>query len=428
MKVSSKRLLFGFCVFFLSIYSFTRGGVGLMISQSMWSIGLLSVLAVSVLLILSKSIRTVPKADLAIIFMILEIILWNNNDFKHGVWFLDFILIVFLVFILAANKTDVWFDFAIKMILFMGLFHAFWTIACFLNSDIYFTIVYPVVNNIAQWNLIAMYNKGFMTGFNYSNSQDAIYLTSGLVASCAMIFFHGNSERPKIKDYLLIAIMVFCLLLTGKRGPIVWFAVAFIVVYWLYNCDKPTSRAFKIAAIIVFTIAVVYVTSFVVSGVLNFVYRFIEMAEQGDITTHRTELWGMGFNAFLKRPILGNGWFWFKYNNTYGTTYHVHNCYVQWLCELGIVGSLPWFVFVISNFSHTVKMIIGIKKQRVIDFNENALRHLSFSALYQCYFLIFAFAATSFYEPECVLPYFFSCGITMYYWSYYKNYRKNNLG
>lgn len=421
MKIKTNSLIYMIMVIYLSVYAFTRGGIGLMVSTTTWTLGLLVVLGLSMLCICKKSLFVISKRDVPIILMIMEILLWNNWDFKNGVWFLDLILIVFLFFLLSANKTDVWFDTAIGMILIMGVFHAFWTIVCYLSPDIYYSVVYPVVNNIAQWSLTAMYSRGFMTGFNYTNSQDAIYLTSGLIVCVCFLLFSNSIHRFNWKRVGLLVVMAACLLLTGKRGPIVWFAVAFVIVYWLYNCDKPTSRLFKVAAIAVFTIAAVYVTSFVIPGILNFVYRFIEMSEQGDITTHRTELWGMGFDAFLKSPIWGQGWFWFKYHNSYGLTYHVHNCYIQWLCELGFIGAIPWFYFVITNVRHTVIIIHGIKKRIIYDYNGKVLRQITFSALYQFYFLIFAFAATSFYEPECLLPYIFSCAITMYYWNCYKN-------
>lgn len=420
MKIRTSSLIYTIMVIYLSIYAFTRGGIGLMVSTTTWTLGLLVVLGVSILCMCKKSLFVILKRDVPIILMIMEILLWNNWDFKNGVWFLDLILIVFLFFLLAASKTDVWFDTAIGMILIMGVFHAFWTIVCYLSPDIYYSVVYPVVNNIAQWSLTAMYNRGFMTGFNYTNSQDAIYLTSGLIVCVCLLLFSNSTHKFNWKRVGLLIIMAVCLLLTGKRGPIVWFAVAFVIVYWLYNCDKPTSRFFKVSAIVIFTIAAVYAASFIIPGVLNFVYRFIEMSEQGDITTHRTELWGMGFDAFLKSPIWGHGWFWFKYNNSYGLTYHVHNCYIQWLCELGLIGAIPWFYFVITNIRHTVIIIHGIKRKKIYDYNGKVLRQVTFSALYQFYFLIYAFAATSFYEPECLLPYIFSCAITMYYWGCYK--------
>lgn len=429
MKIRVSGLIYKIIVIYLSIYSFTRGGIGLMISTTTWTFGLLVVLAGLLLLcIYIYSIIGISKSDIPIILMIIEILLWNNLDFANGIWFLDLVLIIFLFFLLVANKTNVWFDTAIEMILIMGVFHAFWTIICYLSPNIYYSVVYPVVNNIAQWSLKAMYDRGFMTGFNYTNSQNAIYLTSALIVCICRLLFSNNIYKCNWKRVGLFIIIAVCLLLTGKRGPIIWLAVAFVIVYWVYNCDKPRSRIMKITTILILSIAAIYVISFAVPGVLNFVYRFIEMSGQGNITTHRTELWGMGLNAFLKSPILGHGWFWFKYNNSYGITYHVHNCYIQWLCELGLIGSIPWFYFVITNLKHTVIMIRGIKRKKIFDFNGRALRHITFSAFYQFYFLIYAFAATSFYEPECLLPYIFSCAITMYYWRCYKKGMMNIKG
>lgn len=423
VKINVRDFAYKLIVVFLSVYAFTRGGIGLLVPTSMWSLGLLVVLIVSLCLLLGKKNRNVKRISIFIIFMVIEIILWYNWDFINGTWFLNLVLITFYIFVLAAKNNSSWFDTAIRMILIMGIFHAFWTIACYLSSDIYYNIVYPVVNSISQWSLSAMYNKGFMTGFNYTNSQDAIYLTSALIVCVCMLFFNDSSIQIKKSKWIRIVLLIAIagsLLLTGKRGPIVWFSVAFIITYWIYNCDRSLGRLFKIVSIVVLVIAVVYVASFMVSGLLNFVYRFIEMSEQGNITTHRTELWGMGWQGFLDAPVFGHGWFWFKYHNSYGITYHVHNCYIQWLCELGIVGAVPWFAFVISNMSHTIKMIRAIKLKNYDNYNGRMLKHLAFSLLYQWYFLIYSFAATSFYEPECLLPYIFSCGMSMYYWGIFK--------
>ncbi|KLU73195.1 MAG: hypothetical protein RHS_1008 [Robinsoniella sp. RHS] len=215
---------------------------------------------------------------------------------------------------------------------------------------------------------------------------------------------------------LLIAIS---LLLTGKRGPILWIAIGFVVTYYVYNSNKKMSRLFKLFSLFILIITLFLIGSTFIPGLNNFIVRFQEQIQAGDVSTHRYELWGMGGAGFVSSPIFGHGWFWFKYNNIFGTSYHVHNCYIQWLCELGIIGSLPFFIFIITVYSRAIKLIKKISLG-IITVDDKLVKILSFCLFYQTYFLIYCFAGTSFYEPETLLPWVFSSAIILYSWKKYK--------
>lgn len=403
-------------VVILAVYCFTRGGIGLLVTNTQWAI----LLMIGILSCLVAAIKTMPRrkmlaSQLLILIMIVEILIWNNYDLKNGNWFLTYVFAGIFLFWIVSMSSDTWFRVAYIMMLIMASFHAFWTLVCYLSSDIYYTIVYPIVDTISYYSLRSMYEKGFIAGFNYSNSQNAIYLTMGLCICSVHCFFSGR----KVKDNKIwtITTMIFlvCLLFTGKRGPIVWYLVAFVVTYYYYHSDKPMSRLFKICALAVFAVATFTLAAPFISGLDNFIQRFIEMESSGDVTTGRIELWGMGVAGFLSSPILGHGWFWFKYNNILGKIYHVHNCYIQWLCELGIIGSLPFFCFAFRSLFHLVKMVKGFKLG-VYEFSKFQQIILTTALLYEVYFLLYAFAGTSFYEPECLLPYVFFSGMCEFIW------------
>ena len=416
--VSKRKVPLTLTVIILTFYCFSRGGIGLMISNTNWTILLMMAAGMSILAAFTNiRIRQLQISQCLILLMIIEILVWDNNDLKSGYWFLTFIFCVIYLFWIVGMSTDSWFDIGMKMMLVMASFHAFWTLVCYFSSDIYYSIVYPIVNTISYYSLQSMYEKGFIAGFNYSNSQNAIYLTMGLCICVVRLFFTERKLQRNKKWFVLSMIFMMCLLFTGKRGPVVWFLAGFVVTYYFYHSDRPMGRLFKIFALAVFAVVIFTIAAPMIPGLDNFIQRFIEMENSGDVTTGRTELWAMGLADFATSPILGHGWFWFKYNNVFGEIYHVHNCYIQWLCELGIIGSFAFFGFVIRSYAHIVKMVKGFRtgKYCFSDFNKVIL---TTALLYETYFLLYAFAGTSFYEPECLLPYVFLSAMSEYIWFY----------
>jgi len=402
-------------VIILCVYTFTRGGAALMIPISMWTLVLGVVLLCSIYNFFGFNRRGISQEGGLVILMILIILFWNNQDFAHDAWFLQYIIILFFIFLLSAMKTDVWFEPAFIMMTIMALFHTLWTLACFINPSVFTNFVYPIVKSITYYDLTVMFNKGFIMGFNYSNSQDAIYLSMGLIVCICSLMFSLKQKKHRYFYVLCILLMGISLLLTGKRGPVLWLAIGFIVTYYVYNSNHKLSRWFKILIIVVLVVVAVYIGSFFIPQLTNFINRFQEQIAAGDISTHRFELWAMGVAGFLKSPMLGHGWFWFKYNNLFGVNYHVHNCYIQWLCELGIIGSLPFFGFIVLIYFRNVKLIKMIRLGQLTATNQT-MKHLAFCLMYQTYFLIYCFAGTSFYEPETLLPWIFSCAMVIYYW------------
>lgn len=415
-RINIKQITYNLPLILVCIYTFTRGGAALMVSTAIWTI-VIGFMLICSLFNLSRRSKTNAKYEsILVVSMIIIMIIWNNQDFANGVWFLDYIMIVFFVFLLSAMRTDYWVDTAYNMMMIMGLFHMFWTVVCYLSPAVFQRVVYPIVRSITLYDLSAMYNKGYIMGFNYTNSQDAIYLSMGIITFlCSTMFSQNKKRRFKITNFTLIVLLIVSLLLTGKRGPIIWVFMAFLMTYYVYNSNKKLSRSFKIAALIGIIVTFVYVGSFFIPELTNFIDRFKEQIAAGDITTHRFELWGMGWLGFLRNPIIGNGWFWFKYNNIFGRNYHVHNCFLQWLCELGIIGSLPFFAFAFSVYVKNFRLIKKIRLGAVSVSNVQ-MRNLAFSLMYQTYFLIYCFAGTTFYEPETLLPWIFSCAIVIYYW------------
>lgn len=147
----------------------------------------------------------------------------------------------------------------------------------------------------------------------------------------------------------LILLALGCLLLTASRGAIGATSLALALFFGWAAMDNRRSRWSTIAAgaLVISVAAVVYI-----QGNTLFVDRFAAMT--GDTT--RADLLEPHWNAFLRAPLFGYGLgTWSEVNNQIMTsqsfdalsaTVILHNVYVQWLEEAGIIGAAPMFLLI----------------------------------------------------------------------------------
>jgi O-antigen ligase len=77
-----------------------------------------------------------------------------------------------------------------------------------------------------------------------------------------------------------------------------------------------------------------------------------------DITSGRLALWTKAIQLFLQKPVFGIGWQQFAAQDKYN--HNVHNTYLQWLCETGVVGFVlifvPIFVMAVLTLQQAYKL------------------------------------------------------------------------
>ena len=115
-----------------------------------------------------------------------------------------------------------------------------------------------------------------------------------------------------------------------------------------------------------------------------------------DLSHGRFSLWKKGMSLFSENPVFGIGWMQFR--QTDGTSEdYVHNTYIQWLCETGIVGFVliivPILIMLFINFRQCIQFI---RNYKLIPFE---LRLINFVALAaHGYFLALNFIDPTFYH------------------------------
>lgn len=358
--------------------------------------------------------------DFNALIIILIVCVWNNWDLKNDIIYPVFIYTVLFGLFIFASKIDKWIKIAFKLIILFGMFYSFWTIITWLSPSIYYNLALPIVDNSSIYDLGHQYNKGHMSGLTAHYSTNGIYLASGICFTLGYYFFRGETIKGvKMNDWICLAVQIFALFLTGKRGPVVYLMLSFIVVYIVYNTNKPVTRFLRIFGIVVVAIIIYIVVASGIPALWNFVIRFQEEAAAGDISNGRYVLWSQAYAEFLKQPLFGHGWYWFRYNNLFGKTYyHVHNCYLQWLCELGVIGSIPFFTFVLVMFYRAI-IVLRMSQKGELGITSIDRSFVSIPLLYNVYFLCACFTGTLFFEAQSLCPYILCCAYVQRLWRKY---------
>jgi O-antigen ligase len=119
----------------------------------------------------------------------------------------------------------------------------------------------------------------------------------------------------------------------------------------------------------------------------------------------RDQLWTQAMTYFRANKWLGIGWTNFKNIFTLRGT-HVHNIYIQLLCETGIIGFSIFAFFFVWNIRTTLRRIKTAKKGTC------EYSWLMLSLFMQIYFLLYGITGNPLYDVEETILYFFGAGIS----------------
>lgn len=287
-----------------------------------------------------------------------------------------------------------------------GIIIATGTFLNFLMKQIYRSILPYIFMDSdlssAQW--VASIGTGFPGVFSQVN-YTAFFL--GIAIGAAFSF------RKSIFSNVWVAIVTFMfagVLLTGKRGAVVYIFATLLFCYFIEGRGK--EKLFRVFKIVVFAMAA-YGILFLVARVTNVqgIKKIFETV-QAFITggkvdnTGRSQLQEQAWRYFIGNPLFGIGWGNFRKMFTLRST-HVHCIYLQLLCEMGTVGAGIYYLFFFKQ------ILLGINKFKATvvteKINENAW--IEFSLFGIVYFLLFGLTENPIYDLEEFIFFMFFVGI-----------------
>jgi len=150
-------------------------------------------------------------------------------------------------------------------------------------------------------------------------------------------------------------LLALCLFLTFSRSA--WLGFIFSVIFMWVICDKMRKRIF----LIVFLALMAFAAIFAYFNIGN------HITIGGGSLIDRMQIWRIGWSIFRDSPIFGRGPGTFMFNfgrykpESYLYIVYAHNCYLQMLAEIGVVGLLSFLWIIIAFFRSALISIADTK-------------------------------------------------------------------
>lgn len=244
-----------------------------------------------------------------------------------------------------------------------GIIFSIFLIICRIFPSLYLNSILPLLRGADVNGIRRLSRLGY--GAHIANS-----LTYGpYIISVASLFCLGDMLLDT-KLYTLRrttvyqGLFVVAILCEGRRGELVGLIIAALVVY-VVSTPNSARKVFKRfgGLIAISLVAVVLITILMRHGYLTRFVNTFDLLKSGvstndlnKLTSSRYYLWENAWNLFTINPIFGIGWGNFS-NNVVSVANNVHNCYLQFLCEIGIVGFLLIIIPMLSLFIGSLRKL-----------------------------------------------------------------------
>ncbi len=397
-------------VFLALFYAFsTRSIVGPIVFRSIVPLLFYLALYVSLAICFVNSFRRdgshiyAPRKlwSLFLLFLIIAFGLDRTGDLRSLLYYGIPLLLPFAVYAEIKEKQSI-----VNIFIIIGIIL---TVGCVFNYVFpiaYRAIVIPLFSETTQNNI----NWQLSYGTSFPGFTSQVGYTSFFLSVSVGALFAFRKNYNTILFWAVFLFLIFGLFLTGKRGPFAFLTVSIMILYFIegYGRDK-IKRVFQIIGFAILGYLVLYLLATYTSNpsidrIFDTIREFILTRDVED--AGREQLWHQAIVYFESYPISGIGWTNFKNMFTLRKT-HVHNIYLQLLCETGIIGFILFAVFFLTNIFRTVKKI------RRATVNSYECSWLMLSFFIQTYFLLYGISGNPLYDIEETILYFFAIGISM---------------
>lgn len=350
-----------------------------------------------------------------VLLIVMAIFTMRNNFYASigNTWNIPRYMALFIT-IYFLQRTEYWIDELLNLFSYIYIIYAICTIWFYFDRGFYISHIVPMFPDTAS-RLIQWYNEGCMAGLVEHYSINGIILGNGIVLYASRLF-HPTKKKGKI--WVALAVSIIAMLLTGKRGPLLFVAFALFVLYFLYhsndkNIVKKILQVFGIGAVLAAVVLLLYQY---VPELATFISRFQETAESGDVTLGRSAYWELALELFSKNRFFGAGWGrLLEYTESViGFQANAHNIYIELLCETGIVGLAVFLAWFIGVLAVSIRFFIKSRKKEIIC-SPLCQYHLMYSIGIQLFFLGYGFTGNPIYDEVSYIIYFIACAIALYY-------------
>ncbi len=202
----------------------------------------------------------------------------------------------------------------------------------------------------------------------------------------------------KIRHLAIIPSLILIFLTGSRKGFVGNYIVFFLIVMLSLKKYKRATQYFLLLFLVLFSLTLI--SSFYSKGITKLTDSRMEVLLEGsdDSTTSRIDMAKLGWNIFLRNPLVGCGMGCPRVINvkTFGWDCYLHNDCLEILAGGGIVG------FILYYLSFTV---IGFSIFKELLRSNNLIPIYSFLACFSSFFLVILFklGSVTYYDTEQML-------------------------
>ena len=261
--------------------------------------------------------------------------------------------------------------------------------------------------SVAQSMRDTIANSHSYAGFARDKGVAAYIMGMGI---CIYLARYFAGKKLLWHEVLGLIIEICALLLTSKRMILICLVVVFAV---LMLTSQIKGKVIKFAMILLIGAAMLFVITAYIPSMSNVFDRFTN--ESTDTMTGRNDLWNFSLMMFAKSPAIGTGLGSFnKFAAEHGYlsnsgeqwNYFGHNCYYEFLGELGIIGSIIVFGALLYMLVKTILLVRNSTLQPVQRY------HVLFALAVEVMLLMYSVTGNVLLYADQTLSLFFAFAIT----------------
>ena len=317
-----------------------------------------------------------------------------------SVWGRALIMVCITIYAVMYGPQKYNFQIFTKWLIRISVFHAIMVIVHCILGEKFNSAYFPHLPAALQEVSESYFRKGYRFGILYAPHEVAGILSFAVVAIILSLFVY---KRKNVNQIFCVIFLMLPIFLSAKKGVvIISFVMLFFAIMILYGSKKQWKRVFKVLIIGIMILAGGAIYIFTHQDTLlfaRFAQFFTGLSTGQAIDSGRGPLYAYAITDWMNNKMFGIGWGQFTGKTVsmygYATGHQVNFDYLQWLCEMGIVGFVLNLIPVLTTLYQTV--YISKNVLRKIKDNTEKLQVL-FAIFVQFFTLIYAFIEVPFYD------------------------------
>lgn len=290
----------------------------------------------------------------------------------------------------------------------IAIFEAVGVYMQFIVPGLYYSLISVILPSDMISSIRMRLQSGYYTGFSHEVSFTMFLIVIGLG-----LFLYDADTKKKRKKWIIIAFLFSALFISGKRATLLFFVIAYFITQFIQSDSKIKIIKYTligVAGVIILRLTYPWWSQLPALSRVNEFIQFFTLNDVIGMTSGRTVIYENAIQLWNTNRWFGIGWGNFKYSinqNFWFSGFDVHNCFLQILCETGIIGLAFYSVLCITSLVNSIRAVLMYRRSEDI----RTYRLAVFCCYIQIFFILYSLTEPILYEYTDYVIYFvcFNC-------------------